>query len=100
MSDGKKENLFVRLAEQNRARETREGQAAEPPSPAPDSAPKRGGPVLGKRNDPNYCQANAYVPKGLRRAVEKALLDIDGLDYSTLVADLLKGWLESRGVPE
>ncbi len=54
----------------------------------------------GKRGNPAYCQANAYVPKTLRRAVEKALLDLEGVDYSTLITDLLRKWLKARGVSE
>jgi hypothetical protein len=119
MTDGKKENLFAKLAAQKAKADQEEaapaGEAAAgdtPPSPAPADAPppadpakpkppspkKRQEPVKGKRDNPDYCQANAYVPKHLRRAIDKALLDIDGLDYSTLVEDLLRKWLKSRGV--
>ena len=55
----------------------------------PSAAKKKPEPVKGKRDNPDYCQANAYVPKTLRRAVDKALFDVEGLDYSTLVEDLL-----------
>ena len=57
-------------------------------------------PAKGKRGDPGYCQANAYVPKTVRKAVDKALIDIDDMDYSSLVTELLRKWLKSRGVPE
>jgi hypothetical protein len=30
----------------------------------------------------------------------KTILDVEGLDYSTLVEDLLRKWLKSRGVSE
>lgn len=55
---------------------------------------------MGKRNHPDYCQANAYLPKSVRKAVERALLDIEGKDYSDLVEELLRKWLKSRGVSE
>ena len=116
MSDNKKENLFAKLAGQAQARAVREDTTVAeetpakdtPPSPAlpPEakparrSAPKPAEAVKGTREDPAYCQANAYVPKTLRRAVNKALLDIDGMDYSTLVTELLRKWLKSRGVSE
>lgn len=115
MTDKKKENLFATLAKQQRPAVHEEPAAAAvlpppedtPPSPAPvevkpkpPAAKKKPEPVKGKRDDPNYCQANAYVPKTLRRSVEKALLDIEGLDYSTLIEDLLRKWLKSRGVSE
>jgi hypothetical protein len=114
MTDKKKENLFASLARQQTARAVQEDAAAgvaplddTPPSPAPADRPKgkpfskkTPEPAKGKRDNPDYCQANAYVPKSLRRAVEKAILDIEGLDYSTLVSDLLRKWLKSRGVAE
>lgn len=113
MTDKKKENLFAKLALQN-ARATQE-EAAAPEMPAdvtdPSPAPPARAPatakravaekpkaVKGKRDNPAYCQANAYVPKSLRKAVDKAILDIDDMDYSTLVEDLLRSWLKSRGV--
>ena len=116
MSDPKKkENLFAKLAQQN-AQASREEVPVEtvappeelPPSPPlPESAKqktptarKKAEPVYGKRGNPEYCQANAYVPKSLRKAVDRALLDIDGLDYSSLITDLLRKWVKSRGVSE
>ena len=125
MSASKKENLFARLAQQTARSEDKvpepepvyqppapEPVAVEPPpSPAPaEPAPpeerkpkpaaskRKAEQVTGKRTNPEYCQANAYVPKALRREVDRALLDIDGLDYSTLVEDLLRKWLKSKGV--
>lgn len=114
MTEKKKENLFANLAKQQRPAVHEEPAAAvatppadTPPSPAPveeqkksPAAKKKPEPVKGKRDNPNYCQANAYVPKTLRRAVDKALFDVEGLDYSTLIEDLLRKWLKSRGVSE
>ena len=112
MTDRKKENLFAKLAQQNAVRDDAAAAVAaasddSPPSPAPierqrtkPSSKKPPEPAKGKRDNPDYCQANAYVPKSLRRAVEKAILDVEDLDYSTLVEDLLRKWLKSRRVSE
>jgi hypothetical protein len=115
MSDEKKKNnMFAKLAQHNaKANHDDAGGVAiassddTPPSPAPADRPKTKPTskkvperVRGKRDDPDYCQANAYILKSLRRAVEKAMLDVEGLDYSTLVEDLLRKWLKSRGVSE
>ena len=119
MSDAnadKKTNLFAKLAMHNAkgsgedvpvAATEEVPSLAVPPSPAlppaarrkrlPASKPE---PAKGKRQDPDYCQANAYVPKSVQRAVHKALLDIEGLDYSSLVTDLLRKWVKSRSVAE
>lgn len=115
MSDRKKEAMFAKLAQQHAKANTEDAAtmvetpgADTPPSPAPPEAAKpkppasrkKAEPVAGKRGNPDYCQANAYVPKAVRKAVDKALLDIDGLDYSSLVTDLLRKWLKARGVSE
>jgi hypothetical protein len=124
MSGNKKENLFAKLAQQTARTEIAPAieRAAEleappevaadeiPPSPTqvepppeelpkpkPPAARKKAEPVTGKRTNPDYCQANAYIPKVLRRDVERELLDIEGLDYSSLVEDLLRKWLKSKG---
>lgn len=115
MSDRKKDLMFAKLAQQHARANPEpavaavESPAEEPsPSPAPPQAAeikpqarrRKAEAVSGKRSNPEYCQANAYLPKSLRKAVDKALLDIDGLDYSTLVAELLRKWLKARGVSE
>src|SRR5438132_7067851 len=112
MSNSKRETMYAKLAAQQVKPLQEEAEpavepAAEdtPPSPAlPEPARKKSRQkpemVKGKREHPDYCQANAYVPKRLRRAVDKALLDMEGMDYSTLVEDLLRKWLKSRGVSE
>jgi hypothetical protein len=115
MSGNKKTDMFAKLAaQQARPVQDEPVEASDPatdvppPSPTPPpiarsksaaSKPKAVKP-RGKRDDPDYCQANGYLPKSLRKAVEKAILDVDGLDYSSLVEDLLRKWLKSRGVSE
>ena len=115
MSGKNKEAMFAKLVAQQ-AKPVAEEEAAAPEIPAADTPPspalpvparpKRSGskpePVTakGKRDNPDYCQANAYVPKRIRKAVDRQLLDIEGLDYSTLIEDLLRKWLKARGVSE
>jgi hypothetical protein len=114
MTASKKENLFAKLAVQNAKAAHDEETIAAPveevadPSPAlpepvkqkPAPARKKPEQVKGKRDNPDYCQANAYILKRIRRAVDRQLLDIEGMDYSSLVEDLLRKWLKSRGVSE
>lgn len=125
MSDTKKKNLFDGLAKLNKPpiSETEPDTVAEvaagddveetsPPSPAlpevgssnPSSRPRstqktqKKEEPKGKRGRKDYVQANAYVPKVVRKEVDKQLIDMEGMDYSTLVTELLTKWLKSRGV--
>lgn len=122
MSDDKKGNLFKNLVKLNEPSTPEAGpEAAEEPlasevaghpatpSPAPPDASssipssrarssKKKQEPKGKRGREDYVQANAYVPKTVRKEVDKQLIDMDGWDYSTLVTDLLTKWLKSRGV--
>lgn len=117
MSDTKKENLFAKLARQSNETQPPPPEAVEPPpvevppSPALPSAakPKAGvrkkaEAATGRRTNPDYCQASAYVLRSVRRSVDRALLDLEGtpkaMDYSTLVETLLVKWLKSHGVIE
>jgi hypothetical protein len=112
MSDKKRENLFAKLAVQSERAASEEAAAADavaaetPPAlpvavtPKPAATKKKPEPAKGKRGNPDYCQANAYVPKSLRRSVDRVLLDMEDMDYSTLVTDLLRKWLKSRGVSD
>lgn len=66
-------------------------QAAAPPANT--------GRGVGRRSDPNYMQASAYVPRQLRRQVERALLnDPSERDYSELIEELLRKWLTDQGM--
>jgi hypothetical protein len=61
--------------------------------------PANTGRGVGRRSDPNYMQASAYVPRQLRRQVERALLNDPGeRDYSELIEELLKKWLADQGM--
>ncbi len=115
MSGNKKTDMFAKLVAQQAkpvedapvvASDITVEEETPPPAPLPPARPKapavkaKAETPKGKRHHPDYCQANAYVPKTLRKAVDRALLDIDGLDYSMLVTDLLRKWVKSRGVSE
>ncbi len=122
MSGDKKGNLFKNLVKLNEpsapaaipeaAEEPSDSEVAEQPADPSPAPPEAGSPPpssrarsskkreepKGKRGREDYVQANAYVPKTVRKAVDKQLIDMDGWDYSTLVTDLLQKWLKSRGV--
>ncbi len=56
--------------------------------------PANTGRGVGRRSDPDYMQASAYVPRLLRRQVERILLnDPAERDYSQLIEELLQKWL-------
>ncbi len=57
---------------------------------------KRGRPAGGKRNNPDYEQVAAYIPKELNKRVKMRLLELDKpREFSELVEFLLKKWLQS-----
>lgn len=63
----------------------------------PRVQPANNGKGIGRRKDPDYMQASAYVPKQLRRQVQHALLnDPDERDYSQLIEELLAKWLTEQ----
>ncbi|MCP3963106.1 MAG: hypothetical protein GY719_35145 [bacterium] len=74
------------------------GQEEKPPRrrrkrpTAEEPATKR---APGRRSNPAYRQANAYLPKDLHHEVKVELLK-EGKEYSVLVEELLVDWLKSR----
>ncbi len=52
---------------------------------------------VGRRSDPRYMQANAYIPKDLHREIKIALIK-EGKErqFSELVEDLLSTWIKSN----
>ena len=57
---------------------------------------KRGRPAGGKRNNPDYEQVAAYIPRDLNKRVKMRLLELDKpREFSELVEFLLKRWLQS-----
>lgn len=59
-------------------------------SPAPKSVKK-----TGRRSDPDYLQANSYIPRSLHRKVKIQLLQ-DDREFSELIEELLTTWINER----
>ena len=68
--------------------------APQPQRLAPTPATsKRGRPAGGKRNNPDYEQVGAYIPKELNKRVKMRLLEMDkDREFSDLIEFLLKKW--------
>jgi hypothetical protein len=67
---------------------------------ASPSVPRRTRKKTGKRSNPEYEQASAYVRKKVRRRVTQALAAQEPrVDYSQLVEALLIRWLDEVGYP-
>lgn len=86
------------------ASEPSQEAAAETPqtvvAPQTRVQPANNGKGVGRRSDPAYMQASAYVPRQLRRQVERALLnDPNEQDYSQLIEELLEKWLKDQKEP-
>jgi hypothetical protein len=52
--------------------------------------------VKGRRSDPNYTGAFAYIPAKLHDDVKIKLFSRKDLDFSALVEDLLAKWLTEQ----
>ena len=77
---------------------TRGAEAApkrKAPAPARSSPPATGARRLAKRDDPDYKQALAYVPRELHRRVMSKLAE-EEREFSDLVEQLLSGWLKEN----
>jgi hypothetical protein len=62
------------------------------PLPTVPNQNKRGRPS-GKRSDPSFFLASAYIPVSLHHQVKIALLK-EGKEYSQLIHELLENWLK------
>ena len=89
-------------ATQGASEPSQEAVAETPETNVPAQAgvqPANTGRGVGRRRDPDYMQASAYVPRLLRRQVERALLNDPGeRDYSELIEELLEKWLTDQGM--
>lgn len=66
-----------------------------PPSTVGAQPAKRGRPPGGKRNNPDYEQVAAYIPKELYRQVQIRLLQMEPKgQFSDLVEFLLNKWIQ------
>lgn len=101
MSEDRAESGFGWLRERRRPAE--EGTAGEVVGvPGVSDAPprRRRRKKTGKRSNPEYEQASAYVQRRVYRRVKQALLAQEGkVEYSALVEALLIRWLEEVGWP-
>ncbi len=87
---------FTDVINAARQRPEQELQPQEQPTPQPAPQAKRGRPAGGKRNNPDYEQVAAYIPKELNKRVKMRLLELDKpREFSELVEFLLKKWLQS-----
>lgn len=69
---------------------------APPLTPVVDTPqPAKRGRTKGKRSNPDYEQVGAYIPKALNLEVKRLLLERD-IDFSDLVAQLLKQWVSEN----
>lgn len=84
------------------SRPSRKAVAKTPETEVPAQTrvqPANTGKGVGRRSDPAYMQASAYVPRHLRRQVERVLLnDPAERDYSELIEELLQKWLADQGM--
>ena len=82
---GKSKGKFDDLLQARRAQGTGDERHDEPTRAA----------SVGKRSDSDYRQVSAYIRKNTHREVKIALLQEDR-EFSELVEELLRGWLEQR----
>ena len=82
----KRENRFRAMSEALQGKI--QPEQVESPSPSR----KRGG----KRSNPDCVQVGAYIPKDLKRQVQKLLIDEEDLDFSDLVTQLLADWVKRQ----
>lgn len=76
--------------------EAGEGSRTVPGMPAASTRRRRR--KTGKRSNPHYEQASAYVRRTVYRRVKQALLAQEGqVQYSDLVESLLLRWLDEVG---
>ncbi len=92
---------FTDVINAARQRPEQELQQQDQPAPQPALRPappaKRGRPAGGKRNNPDYEQVAAYIPKELNKRVKMRLLEMDkDREFSELIEYLLRKWLQGN----
>ena len=88
-----KQNKFEALAAALKGEQLPEQETPEP-TPAIATPEKRGRPA-GKRSNPDFTQVGAYVPKTLKKRVDRILID-EEIDFSDLVTQLLENWVSGK----
>ena len=98
-----KNNAFRRIFEaagQTESETPPQSEATPEPlnEPEPEPEAKQRGRPRGKKSDPEYVSAIAYIKKKTHLQVKRLLLDKEELgdkqDFSELVQDLLDFWVE------
>jgi hypothetical protein len=89
-----KESKFKSFLSARKAEVEREPSVGDSETPEDDVPRKRGRPA-GKRSDPKVVQVTAYIQQDTHTAVKIALLkEGKKRQFSDLVEELLKGWVE------
>ncbi len=72
-------------------------RARSTPAPAAQREQRTGS---GKRNNPDYFQATAYIPQALKEEVDIKIIRAkrrrSDLDFSVLMEELLQTWVDSK----
>jgi hypothetical protein len=72
-------------------------QKAKPkPAQSPSETKQTSARARGRRSDPNYTGAFAYIPTQLHEDVRRELFGRKDLDFSGLVERLLTDWLKKQ----
>jgi hypothetical protein len=90
------QDLFAGLAQQRQRKEQRPQQSDEAIVMPDPEVPPRKGRARGKRSNADYTQVGAYIPKTLKKQVDRLLVDEDETDFSDLVTQLLQVWVSSK----
>lgn len=92
-----KESKFKSFLSARQAEVEREPSVDD--SEGPETEPRKRGRPTGKRSDPQVVQVTAYIQKDTHTAVKIALLkEGKKRQFSDLVEELLKGWVEHAKV--
>ena len=96
-----KNNAFRRIFEAAGKTESEtppQPESSSEPNSEPEPEAKQRGRPRGKKSDPEYVSAIAYIRKKTHLQVKRLLLDKEELgdkqDFSSLVQDLLDFWVE------
>ncbi len=97
MSDGNRFKDVINAARQQQPQQDERPIASSAPQPQRPEPARRGRPPGGKRNNPDYEQVAAYIPKDVYKRVRMRLLEMDKpREFSDLVEFLLRKWLQGN----
>lgn len=90
-----KPNKFEALSAALKGEALPEQEVVTPEPPPAIATPEKRGRPAGKRSNPDYTQVGAYVPRSLKKQVDRILVDAD-IDFSDLVTQLLEKWVSAQ----